>query len=72
MAKDAEKKVEVGSAATRNKGNEPGAGIRALKTTGVFRAVNFELYARPVSDNCKIKITVFFRFIFNVVRLEIY
>lgn len=26
----------------------PGEGIRSLKTTGVFRAVNFELYAKPV------------------------
>jgi len=24
-----------------------GEGIRSLKTSGVFRAVNFELYARP-------------------------
>ncbi|GLV48629.1 uncharacterized protein CBL_06038 [Carabus blaptoides fortunei] len=27
--------------------HNPGEGIRSLKTTGVFRAVNFELYARP-------------------------
>jgi hypothetical protein len=26
----------------------PGDGIRTLKTSGVFRAVNFELYAKPV------------------------
>jgi hypothetical protein len=26
----------------------PGEGIRSLKTSGVFRAVNFELYAKPV------------------------
>lgn len=25
----------------------PGEGIRSLRTTGVFRAVNFELYAKP-------------------------
>lgn len=25
----------------------PGEGIRSLKTSGVFRAVNFELYAKP-------------------------
>ena len=28
---------------------EPGAGIRGTRTTGVFRVVNFELFARPVS-----------------------
>jgi len=27
--------------------NVSGEGIRSLKTSGVFRAVNFELYARP-------------------------
>ena len=27
--------------------NQAGEGIRSLKTSGVFRAVNFELYARP-------------------------
>ena len=26
----------------------PGDGLRSLRTTGVFRAVNFELYAKPV------------------------
>nr|XP_039255149.1 small integral membrane protein 8-like [Styela clava] len=25
----------------------PGSGLRSLRTTSVFRAVNFELYARP-------------------------
>ncbi|XP_055702582.1 small integral membrane protein 8 [Phlebotomus papatasi] len=25
----------------------PGDGLRSLRTTGVFRAVNFELYAKP-------------------------
>ena len=25
-----------------------GEGIRSLRTSGVFRAVNFELYAKPV------------------------
>ena len=28
---------------------QPGEGLRSLKTSGVFRAVNFELYTRPVS-----------------------
>lgn len=26
----------------------PGDGLRSVKTTGVFRAVNFELYVKPV------------------------
>ena len=34
---------------TGSKAPEPGEGIRSYKTTGVFRAVNFELYAKPVS-----------------------
>ncbi|XP_044751019.1 small integral membrane protein 8 [Coccinella septempunctata] len=25
----------------------PGEGLRSLKTTGVFRAINFELYVKP-------------------------
>ena len=29
----------------------PGDGIRSMKTSNVFRNVNFELYARPVSNN---------------------
>lgn len=31
------------------KAPEPGDGIRGVRTTGVFRAVNFELFAKPVS-----------------------
>lgn len=31
------------------KGREPGSGLRGSRTTGVFRAVNFELFAKPVS-----------------------
>ena len=27
----------------------PGEGLRTLKTSNVFRTLNFELYARPVS-----------------------
>lgn len=30
---------------------QPGEGIRSMKTTGVFRVVNYELYAKPVSDD---------------------
>lgn len=28
---------------------EPGDGIRQVKTTSVFRMINFELYTKPVS-----------------------
>lgn len=28
---------------------EPGDGLRSLKSTTAFRAINFELYAKPVS-----------------------
>lgn len=36
-------------------GETPGGdGIRSLKTSGVFRAVNFELYAKPVNLALKI------------------
>ena len=31
-----------------SKDPEPGSGIRSTRTTGVFRAVNFELFAKPV------------------------
>ena len=29
---------------------QPGDGIRSLRSTSLFRAVNFELYAKPVSS----------------------
>lgn len=28
--------------------HQPGEGIRSMKSTTLFRAVNFELYAKPV------------------------
>ena len=31
------------------KGQMPGEGLRSLKTSNVFRTLNFELYTRPVS-----------------------
>ena len=31
----------------------PGEGLRSLKTSNVFRTLNFELYARPVSNHEK-------------------
>ena len=39
---------EEKSAATSSKA-DPGDGIRKIRTTNIFRAVNFELYAKPVS-----------------------
>lgn len=30
---------------------QPGDGIRSMQSTSLFRAVNFELYARPVSSS---------------------
>ena len=33
----------------------PGEGLRTLKTSNVFRTLNFELYARPVSINDRLK-----------------
>ena len=35
--------------AAAQKPQNPGEGIRDIKTTNVFRVVNFELYAKPVS-----------------------
>lgn len=29
---------------------QPGEGIRSVRSTNVFRALNFELYAKPVSS----------------------
>lgn len=29
--------------------HQPGEGIRSMRSTTLFRAVNFELYAKPVS-----------------------
>jgi hypothetical protein len=31
----------------------PGDGLRSLRATGIFRVVNFELYAKPVSITSK-------------------
>lgn len=33
------------------KPHQPGEGIRSMKSTTLFRAVNFELYAKPVSTS---------------------
>lgn len=32
------------------RGTDAGSGLRSTRTTGVFRVVNFELFARPVSS----------------------
>ena len=37
-----------GSNTKATNAQQPGEGIRNLKTSNVFRAVNFELYAKPV------------------------
>jgi hypothetical protein len=34
---------------SQNATQKPGEGLRSLKTSSVFRTLNFELYARPVS-----------------------
>ena len=39
------------------KNPEPGSGIRSTRTTSVFRAVNFELFAKPVCS-CMIRGTI--------------
>jgi len=44
---------------TAGKAHVPGEGIRSLKTSGVFRALNFELYTKPVG------ITTMFNFIWT-------
>lgn len=43
--------VKDSNAKTQNtpRVSAPGDGIRQVKTTNVFRMINFELYARPVS-----------------------
>lgn len=35
---------------------EPGDGLRSLKSTMLFRAINYELYIRPVRLHQKLKI----------------
>lgn len=35
--------------AAPEKVHQPGEGIRSMKTSQAFRALNFELYAKPVS-----------------------
>lgn len=32
--------------------HQPGEGIRSMRSTTLFRAVNFELYAKPVRNLC--------------------
>jgi len=41
-----EKEVKTGRPAVAPEAN-PGDGVRSVRTTNVFRAVNFELYAKP-------------------------
>lgn len=48
---------DVPKAAQQTQAHNPGEGIRSMKTSSVFRALNFELYAKPVS---------FYLFLFTV------
>lgn len=41
-----EKPVDKNASTTNYK---PGEGIRSMRSTTAFRAINFELYAKPVS-----------------------
>ena len=52
--KNSETKSGSGSSSKTAGENHGGDGIRSLKTSGVFRAVNFELYAKPVNLTFKI------------------
>lgn len=40
----------------KNHKAEPGDGLRSLKSTMLFRAINYELYIRPVRLLQKLKI----------------
>ena len=42
-------KAPAETTAAGSEAHHPGEGIRSMKTSSVFRAVNFELYAKPVS-----------------------
>lgn len=33
-----------------NQSAKPGEGIRSMRSTMLFRTINFELYAKPVSE----------------------
>lgn len=48
MAEKPESKPEPKPAEKPPK-QQPGDGIRSMRSTALFRAVNFELYAKPVS-----------------------
>ena len=49
LEKNSETKIGSGSSSKSAGETSGGDGIRSLKTSGVFRAVNFELYAKPVN-----------------------
>lgn len=46
-----EKPADKNAASTDYK---PGEGIRSMRSTTAFRAINFELYAKPVSSDKRI------------------
>ena len=43
--------------------SEPGEGLRSVATTNVFRAVNFELYAKPVRPKLNRKLNSILEFV---------
>lgn len=45
----------------------PGDGLRSLRSTGIFRAVNFELYAKPVSITSKPNTSNMFLFLYVLI-----
>jgi hypothetical protein len=49
MAEGEKNAEQQGSNKPLQKAAAPGEGIRSMKVSGVFRALNFELYAKPVS-----------------------
>ena len=45
--------ASVQMASPSDKDPEPGSGIRNTRTTHAFRAINFELFAKPVSPESR-------------------
>lgn len=50
----------------------PGDGIRSMKTTNVFRVVNFELYAKPVSSMTIMGVGGVKDFLFRVLSFSLF
>lgn len=56
---------------SNKKDAQPGEGIRSLATSRIFRAANFELYAKPVSFLVLLRPTVCIGFIYTCILLII-